>query len=167
MLRTKRDVYRLFSEAPKESPMLLLTKPSGKSEPWLENLSHTMHFLWAWLAGGFGVLLVCSVSFLIENWTREGFTKSVSVFSYGALLSLAFASMGGLVGFLFGIPRQLQQTATNAGNADDSKVDQREEPRPLATNLEQVSDWLTKIFFGAGLTQLVKLPSQLKLLGKC
>ena len=37
---------------------------------WLENLSNTLRFLWAWLLGGFGVLLVCAVSFLVQSPTR-------------------------------------------------------------------------------------------------
>ncbi len=33
------------------------------------------------------------------------------------------------------------------------------------TNLEQVSDWLTKLLLGAGLTQLILVPSGLQRLG--
>jgi len=36
----------------------------------------------------------------------------------------------------------------------------------ITPNLEQVSDWLTKIILGAGLTQLVRLPYQLGRLGE-
>ncbi len=141
-------------------------KEPGKNEQWLENLDHTTDFLGTWLLGGFGILLVCAASSFVQSPTREGFTKSLAIFGYGALLSLAFASMGGLVGFLFGIPRQLRQSDTNANKSGEDKGIQREESRQDATNLEQVSDWLTKIILGAGLTQLIKLPSQLKSLGE-
>jgi hypothetical protein len=49
--------------------------------------------------------------------------------------------MGSLVGFIFGVPR-----ATDQG---------------VNTNIEQISDWLTKILVGAGLVNLRQLPGQI------
>ncbi len=138
----------------------------GKDEQWLENLSHTMKFLWAWLIGGWGIILVCALGFIVQSPTREGFTKFFGILSHGVFLTLAFGWMGGLVGFLFGIPRQQRQAEPNVTKVGSGKDSQREEERQDATNLEQVSDWLTKIILGAGLTQLIKLPGQLKLLGE-
>lgn len=63
-------------------------------------------------------------------------------------------SLGVFIGFLFGIPKSRQQPAT-ASN----------QPLELTqpnTNLEQVSDWLTKLLIGVGLTQLTKLPVKLQ-----
>lgn len=68
--------------------------------------------------------------------------------------------VGGLLGFLFGIPRTLQeerppdvlQDAANAGRGPEYRVN---------TNLEQISDWLTKILVGAGLVQLGDLTNAL------
>ncbi len=142
------------------------TTSKGTDEQWLENLNHTLQFLLAWLAGGLAVLFICAASFFIDSPTREGLATGVTIFYHGALLSLAFASLGGLVGFLFGIPRQYRQSDVNQNKAGDGKSTQREEPRQDTTNLEQVSDWLTKIILGAGLTQLIKVPGQLKLLGE-
>jgi hypothetical protein len=51
---------------------------------------------------------------------------------------------GGLVGFLFGIPRAIQSPAVPTGTAKYR----------ANTNLEQVSDWLTKIIVGVGLVQI-------------
>lgn len=62
------------------------------------------------------------------------------------LCSSSFMALGWAVGFLFGVPR----TA-----ADDTKSN---------TNLEQISDWLTKVLVGVGLTQLQKIPTKLALL---
>lgn len=56
------------------------------------------------------------------------------------LVSLTSYVIGSLVGFLFGIPRTLQ-AAANATTAKN-------------TSLEQISDWLTKIIVGVGLTQM-------------
>jgi hypothetical protein len=51
---------------------------------------------------------------------------------------------GGIVGFLFGIPRTVQ------GSAPPERATQYQGN----TNLEQVSDWLTKIIVGIGLVQI-------------
>lgn len=66
-------------------------------------------------------------------------------------LALGASMVGGLLGFLFGIPRTQQRDF----------VPQREgagEPGDISyqvnTNLEQISDWLTKIIIGIGLVQL-------------
>lgn len=137
----------------------------GKDDRWHKNLGHTMQFLSAWMLGGFASLFVAAVIFAIQSPTREGFATSIAIFGHGALLSFAFAAIGGLVGFLFGIPRQLRQPDKNPNKTGEAKTPQQEAPRD-ATNLEQVSDWLTKIILGAGLTQLIKIPGQLKALGE-
>ncbi|AUG79028.1 hypothetical protein CFP65_4274 [Kitasatospora sp. MMS16-BH015] len=69
---------------------------------------------------------------------------------------------GGLLGFLFGIPKVL--TSGAAAHPEDMQATSTSTYAPN-TNLEQVSDWLTKILLGAGLTQLVTLPHRLHQLG--
>lgn len=75
-------------------------------------------------------------------------------YDFAAVLGLSmivgFASLftGAIFGFLFGIPRSLQRTdpvSTETG---------KERPYSNNTNLEQISDWLTKIIVGVSLTQL-------------
>ncbi len=67
-------------------------------------------------------------------------------------LPWGFASLavGGFVGLLFGIPRVVQESPV-AGNAGTYS-------QLVNTNLEQVSDWLTKIIVGFGLIELRKVP---------
>lgn len=70
-----------------------------------------------------------------------------SVFGTALALVGASAFAGGIVGFLFGIPRTVQGV---------------DEPNDAAqyhgnTNLEQVSDWLSKIIVGVGLVQIGRL----------
>jgi hypothetical protein len=74
---------------------------------------------------------------------------------------------GGLVGFLFGIPRTLQQDGVQGtlqpANEKDTSQDERQRASYGAnTNLEQISDWLTKILVGVGLTQIAELPQALQ-----
>lgn len=74
-------------------------------------------------------------------------------------ISLGAASTGVLLGFLFGIPRTLQHDiAPPATNARDDADGIRYQ---INTNLEQISDWLTKIIVGVGLVQLGSIGSWL------
>lgn len=95
------------------------------------------------------------VALYASRFSAEAF---VQVTGLGAFVGAAALLAGGLLGFLFGIPR------TNVGIAEDAVLSRtlesgrslpRERSPYLAnTNLEQISDWLTKILVGAGLTQL-------------
>jgi hypothetical protein len=73
----------------------------------------------------------------------------------------AFA-VGGLLGFLFGIPRTLQ----SQGNGNGANTGSDGKPQYLVnTNLEQISDWLTKIIVGVGLVQIASFPAYFESLG--
>jgi tetratricopeptide (TPR) repeat protein len=86
----------------------------------------------------------------------------LGVFTQGAASSFWAAAClvaGGTIGFLFGIPRTLQNEqpgSPQAGAGEGSGYEQR-----VNTNLEQISDWLTKILVGLGLTQLQRVPDLL------
>lgn len=87
----------------------------------------------------------------------------------GMLVGAAAMIVGGFFGFLFGIPRTQQpdlpeeDERATSGRGDNST-------RYLHnTNLEQISDWLTKILVGVGLVQLgeisVRLESTVRAVG--
>ncbi|GAA2810535.1 hypothetical protein GCM10010441_39020 [Kitasatospora paracochleata] len=80
----------------------------------------------------------------------------------GLVVAATFTVAGGLLGFLFGIPRLL--TSGAAAHPADQGATSTASYAPN-TNLEQVSDWLTKILLGAGLTQIGTLPRRLRELG--
>lgn len=88
------------------------------------------------------------------------FSQNIGVKSSAALWSLACLVSGAVIGFLFGIPRVLQE----ARKTEEPQVNKRAEIKPLSyrmqvnTNLEQVSDWLTKIIVGVGLIELKNIP---------
>jgi hypothetical protein len=67
-----------------------------------------------------------------------------AVLSTGFIAAAAALIVGGLVGFLFALPRTLEQPGSKALLATN-------------TNLDQISDWLTKILVGLGLVQLGKV----------
>jgi hypothetical protein len=89
-----------------------------------------------------------AIGALWYGWSLAG--GSLPVGLHLLAVFAAAASLGGLVGFLFGIPR-----LTYSGGVY----------RP-STNLDDVADWLTKIIVGLGLTQLGKAGDQLNLISE-
>jgi len=94
----------------------------------------------------------------IIGWTDE---RDESATAAAFILAGASLFAGVLGGFLFGIPKTLQR---------------KMEPRPPGilsegdyqpnTNLEEISDWLTKMLVGVGLVQLGNLPKFLESVGR-
>lgn len=79
------------------------------------------------------------------------------------LWALVGLALGSLVGFLFGIPRVFQTAGQGPPEGPESLHGDRSFGYRLLlnTNLEQVSDWLTKIIVGVGLVELHDLPHDL------
>jgi hypothetical protein len=69
-----------------------------------------------------------------------------SVLATGFIISGASLIVGAFLGFLFGLPRTVEKSASKATLVTN-------------TNLDQISDWLTKILVGLGLVQLGKVTS--------
>ena len=112
---------------------------------------------------GLGFLLVLLLA--IDTPSLAAFLRR---FGVSALVAGACAFVGALVGFIFGIPRTLQGLMpAGAGQAQEGEGSDssRKSTQPAAfqhnTNLEDISDWLTKILVGVGLTQLTTLPERL------
>jgi hypothetical protein len=94
------------------------------------------------------ILFACAFS-------RLSFLQIVST---SLLLAGASCISGALLGLIFGIPRTEGMMSRDEGNSkteedDEDKGNKQGKVRPN-TNLEQISDWLTKILVGAGLTQI-------------
>ena len=110
--------------------------------------------------------LALPLLFVVQS---NGLAQALGVVSIALLLSGAAFSLGGIIGFLFGIPRSLQDIETAPASELDTERTSDELPSRARyvgnTNLEQISDWLTKILVGVGLTQLVNVPTALAGLG--
>jgi CheY-like chemotaxis protein len=118
----------------------------------------------AQLLGVVGVVL-----FSLQSPTPVAFAAVTSI---ALLLALAAFAIGGVIGFIFGIPKSLQDPSTAPAPPPpniqgDEQVDHSKARIRYAgnTSLEQISDWLTKIIVGVGLTQLVNIPTALGTLG--
>lgn len=112
------------------------------------------------LGGIMGTGVIGIIIYALQSSNRVEFVSFASV---GIMVGGCSALLGGLLGFLFGIPRTLQQDSliqtpiygndTNSSDTGVPKTDYR-----ANTNLEQISDWLTKILVGVGLTQFSNIP---------
>ncbi|MEZ5427872.1 MAG: hypothetical protein R2747_16500 [Pyrinomonadaceae bacterium] len=85
-----------------------------------------------------------------------------AVAGVGIMVAGSSLLIGGMLGFLFGIPRTLQQNEPVEIPGND-QAENGEQPINYRanTNLEQISDWLTKILVGVGLTQITVIPEKL------
>jgi len=116
-----------------------------------------------------GAMIGGCIVIVLFSMSAGGISQFLVAASVGLLVASASSMVGGLLGFLFGIPRSLQASDTSTGQPskrqsaptanDDQTVTYR-----ANTNLEQISDWLTKILVGVGLTQLTVLPEKLQAL---
>lgn len=116
------------------------------------------------------VSLVMPVVYALQAASPAAF---VSIAAVGLAVVAAALASGGIVGFIFGIPRLLQdaRAVPQSTAADGSSIVESDSDRTAAapyggnTSLEQISDWLTKILVGVGLTQLANLPTALTGMG--
>jgi hypothetical protein len=125
-----------------------------------------------WLFALAVMLLVglgAQLSFAFSKWFYSAgmFKNFLETAAACLFLSGASLAMGALTGFLFGVPRLLRDPESSAAQVlDDNKKNNSVRINYQAnTNLEQISDWLTKILVGVGLTQISYIPGFLHKLG--
>lgn len=114
-----------------------------------EQLRSTI-FKTLWIIAAAGGVAILAYAF---GTARPGSMRAdvIVVAGIGFLLAGAAGTGGLLMGFLFGIPRTLQgQQQANSGTSYQ-----------INTNLEQISDWLTKIIVGVTLIQIGEIPKLL------
>ena len=113
---------------------------------------------------------------------KNDYKTLFSIIGITSIIAFASFSAGGIIGFLFGIPHQsssnqskpiqptLQQLNTSSQlntNTQTSSALPSSIAAPSYTpssNLEQIADWLTKIFVGVGLTQIHKIITRFNIL---
>ena len=112
---------------------------------------------------GFGVLVVSTALYAAAaGWQTGSWSVLGIVLAASGLITLCGVAAGGAFGFLFGIPRLLQQRSLR--NDPPPQQSSSNEATKLASgaqpyirsnsNLEEISDWLTKIIVGLGLIHL-------------
>jgi len=85
---------------------------------------------------------------ILYSWQAKNLVQELSIIGVSSTIAGAFFISGLLLGFIFGVAKPDEAGKKN-----------------VSTNLEQISEWLTKIIVGAGLAQLATLPGSLKEFG--
>jgi len=148
------------------------TKPP-QSTNWIEIAVGARKMILYFAAlGGFGVVLF-SAGTAAGQKAVAFWPKFAQMTGMGLLMGLASFAVGGLLGFLFVLPRaQKKDAQLSAGeNQVPSGADKPGNHANDGTylpnaNLEEISDWLTKIIVGLGLIELKDIPAKLKALSE-
>jgi hypothetical protein len=111
--------------------------------------------------------LIAGVIFILfhaaPDFTKEYWLRFFSIVSVALLVAGSSLISGVLLGFLFAIPRTHQQEGSSAvQQRGDDTGEEKKVVYEDNTNLEQISDWLTKILVGVGLTQISDIPVALE-----
>lgn len=102
-----------------------------------------------------GLIAICLFAFAtVSPFSWRQFARAVGL---GFLYAGAFFGIGSLIGFLFGIPRTVNDA--KGGTKGSTNAQQAFKTN---TNLEEISDWLTKIIVGLGLINLKSVPGLIK-----
>lgn len=91
------------------------------------------------------------------NSFKENLTSYFITVGMGLLVAGSCFTIGGLLGFLFGIPRSI--------NSNNPEMSSSKNQIMQNDNLVQISDWITKIMVGVGLTQIYQIGPNLIRLG--
>ena len=107
-------------------------------------------------------MLVGLLTVVVYAAHTGGTSRYLSIVGTGVLLAGASAFGGGTLGFLFGIPRTNQQREDSQSVEATPPGSEKETSGSgirysVNTNLEQISDWLTKILVGVTLTQITEI----------
>jgi hypothetical protein len=115
-------------------------KKSIASQPWSNPL------LWAL---GLGFVATIGTAHKPTDWRQF-----IPTMSSAFLVASAALACGALLGFIFAIPRSNRTESMTAGGPLGLRPASR-----TNTNLEEISDWITKIVIAIGLAQLAEIPS--------
>lgn len=133
------------------------------SKSLLDNKDPDVWGILKWLIFlGASAIIILSIGSVWEKAAKDklemlGFLKSCGT---ALLISGACFSSGSLMGFLFAIPKLLQNT-----NLLPEQIKNDQTVILHNDNLVQISDWPTKIIVGVGLTQLNQIPEGLRSVG--
>lgn len=117
----------------------------------------------------FGVVAIVVYSIRKQHWVDGTVAEIIGA---GLLTAGASLGAGGFLGFLFGVPKSNQPApaenggskpsdSSSASKSKDEKNNDTKQAYGGNTNLEQISDWLTKTIVGVSLVELYKLPPYL------
>jgi hypothetical protein len=129
--------------------LALRNKDFGMIYDWF-----SIYFFWS---------AVISMVFIAAAATSTGGWDAIRIVGLSVIFACACTVCGWLLGLLFGIPRTLSRPQASPATAASgvSAMPASSQTNRVNTNLEDISDWLTKTLVGVGLTQLYFVPHYL------
>ncbi len=101
-------------------------------------------FVWSMVGMGLASLLVPAIAQAISR----NYAQALNIIAVGLFLAGAATAFGSMLGFLFGVPKASLNRALDNTNSKDELA------YVPNTNLETISDWLTKVIVGVGLVEV-------------
>jgi hypothetical protein len=107
-------------------------------------------------ACGLAAIIIYAIQY--DHWRSASVAKIAGM---GLLTAGGSLAAGALLGFIFGVPKSQSAPASNGGGtpgSDSADATSGDGHFGANTNLEQISDWLTKTIVGVSLVELSKMP---------
>ncbi|CUW40526.1 conserved membrane protein of unknown function(containing TPR-like domain,247-408) [Magnetospirillum sp. XM-1] len=101
------------------------------------------------VVGPIGILIAA----ISAGFNTDSLGSGLRVLGLGMVFAGASAISGWIIGLLFGIPKSVNRDSDGGGTNGNKAISKAN------TNLEDISDWLTKTIVGVTLTGLFTLPS--------
>jgi hypothetical protein len=122
-----------------------------------QSVLRLLAFVWGMVGIGLASLLFPAAAEAIEG----NYSQALSIVGVGLFLAGAATAAGSMLGFLFGVPR------ASPGRDPDGIPNSGDEPAYIPnTNLETISDWLTKVIVGVGLVQVREVVAWIDQVGR-
>jgi hypothetical protein len=120
--------------------------PSAERSPYVSR--RTMAF---WINGS-AILMPGAGLIVIFFYCKSVSTNIVQTFAPSAMVAGAALVFGSFLGFLFAVPRAQPEASEGL-----TRGERRRRSLVINTNLEQISDWLTKTIVGVTLVELGRI----------
>jgi len=102
--------------------------------------------------------IVAIIIYAIRLWHLG---QMATIIAIGTMTAVASMAIGGVFGFIFAIPKMESKSSLVPNVGEQPDKSQTQLPFNQNTNLEQISDWLTKIIIGIGLIELKDIATTL------
>ena len=131
------------------------SRSDSLQSPHKATATRQLFMLQLWI-NGLAFLLPIAGLIVVLLYCNTLSTSIMQTFGPSAMVAGATLIAGAFLGFLFAIPRAQQQGERIDGRPVAEQAN-RQGPLRINTNLEQVSDWLTKIIVGVTLIELGRI----------